>query len=503
MKLLIADDQMSVHKFLLKTIDWEALGIKQIRHAYNGEEAVEMVETYCPDLMIIDIQMPLLNGLEALQRIQSLEWKPRTIILSAYDEFEYAREALRLRVSQYILKPIDLDQIRKVLEELMEEARKDIYASIENELDKAAYSGVLPEIARQIIQDGFEKLGIHAYAAMTVDGLPFDHFYLEQSFWEREGIYVCSVRTYKHHRAHVIVVGLKDEIDDAELLQCTTARIGEWKRKYPLDTISIGLSGIDSNVEFLLTRIAESREAVQRSFFEPDAVHVYSDLLFQDGELLELLQSREKAFEEKVRMGQSIHALDKDISELFVMLRSVRPKPDYVYLICYRYLLHLNEISTPSEDGNDKLLSIQELMNLCRRLEDLEDLLTHRLTLLTSRFELPLPKLLEMIRMIKAYVDLHYGEDLSLQNVAERFNMDKYQISRTFKQEFNENYWAYVSRIRMEKSAELLKETDLKNNQIAERTGFLDDSYFSRAFKKHFGMSPKDYRNSYKTLTSP
>ncbi|WP_052088322.1 response regulator [Paenibacillus wynnii] len=498
MKLLIADDQMSVHKYLEKTMDWKALGIKQIKHAYNGEEAANLVESYHPDLLIIDIQMPLLSGLEALQRIQSLDWKPRTIILSAYDQFEYAREALRLRVSQYILKPIDSEQLRKVLEELIEEARKDILSSIENELDKATYAGVLPETAVKIIQEGFEKLGISSYAALAIDGLPFDHFYGEQQSWEREGIHVCSVRTYKHHKEHVIVVGLHSGIKDAELLQCTKGSVIHWKERYPMESINIGISGIESDAGLLLTRIAECREAVQHSFFEADAIHTYAAIRNRNEGSLELLQSREKAFEDKVRMGLPIPALEKDIRELFEMLRSKRPKPESVYLICYRYLLHLNEISAPGEELQNKLPSIQELMNLYRQVDELENLLQQRLALLSSCQELPLPKLLEMIRVIKAYVDIHYEEDLSLQHVADRFDMDKYQISRTFKQEFNENYWQYVTRIRMEKSAELLRETDLKNNQIAERTGFLDDSYFSRAFKKHFGMSPKDYRSSHK-----
>ena len=201
-------------------------------------------------------------------------------------------------------------------------------------------------------------------------------------------------------------------------------------------------------------------------------------------------------------MGMPVQALEKDVSELFKILRQNRPQPDSVYLLCYRYLLLLNEREGDSEDSEDKLPSLEELKSQYHQVDELEDLLQHRLTLISSRSLLRAPKILERVRVIKAYVELHYEEDLSLQKVAERFDIDKYQLSRTFKQEFNENYWQYVTRIRMEKSAELLKETELKNNQIAERAGFLDDSYFSRTFKKHFGMSPKDYRNSFRSPSS-
>jgi len=91
-------------------------------------------------------------------------------------------------------------------------------------------------------------------------------------------------------------------------------------------------------------------------------------------------------------------------------------------------------------------------------------------------------------------VELNYSEDLSLQSVADAFRMDKYQLSRMFKQQIGVNYWQYVMQIRIDKAAELLAETSLKNSAIAEMTGFVDESHFSKTFKKHTGVSPKDYR---------
>ncbi|MCD9021740.1 helix-turn-helix domain-containing protein [Cohnella silvisoli] len=105
-------------------------------------------------------------------------------------------------------------------------------------------------------------------------------------------------------------------------------------------------------------------------------------------------------------------------------------------------------------------------------------------------------KSVEVIRRIKSYIDAHCEADLSLQTVADQFGIDKYRLSREFKQEFDENYWHCVTRIRMEQAASFLKETNWKNSKIAERTGYADESHFSRAFKKHYGISPKDYRTT-------
>ncbi|MNN53490.1 HTH-type transcriptional regulator YesS [compost metagenome] len=91
-------------------------------------------------------------------------------------------------------------------------------------------------------------------------------------------------------------------------------------------------------------------------------------------------------------------------------------------------------------------------------------------------------------------MELHYAEDLSLQTVADAFGVDKYQLSRLYKQRYGINYWQFVTQVRMEKALELLGGTNLKNSVIAERIGFVDESHFSKSFKKHFGLSPKDYR---------
>lgn len=377
MKLLIVDDQISLHRYLDKMMDWKELGITCVEHAYDGEEAAAMVETFLPDIMIMDIHMPILNGIESLKRIQKLKKIPQTIILSAYEEFEYARDALRLRVSQYLLKPVDAALLRNALRDLIEASISAARQTILSEMSRTVYSGQMDADSLANVQKGFEILAIDRYAILTFeDSLPseIDVSCLLQGQPDLKNL--CILCT-KHRNGQVVLVGGGESVTDDRLRQISESALGHMATTTPSDTWFVGMSSIAQDAAYLPQLITESAQALRSS-----------------------------------------------VSGTRLKLR-------------------------------------------------------------------------DAVRRIKAYVESGYQEDLTLQTIADRFDIDKYQLSRAFKQEFGINYWAYVTQVRMNKAAELLVGTGLRMIQIAEHTGFLGESHFSRAFKKYYGVTPKEYRESY------
>lgn len=376
MKLLIVDDQLSLHRYLDKVMDWGDLGFSEVQHAYDGEEATKMNETFRPDLMIMDIHMPLLDGIESLKRIQHSEKIPRTIILSAYDQFKYAREAIRLQVSQYLLKPVDAELLRDALRDLIQQTISDAQQSIRSELDRTIYSGQIEAGSLIKLQDGLEFLTIHRFAIMTFeDSVPSENDY-SCLLQEHAAIRIHCVMCYKNPKEQVVLVGGGNDLTNSQLREFRISVMEKVAASTPIYTLSVGISSIAQDAASLPQLIAESTRAIR----------------------------------------------------------------------------------APASEN--------------------------------------ISKLQDAVWRIKPYVESGYQEDLSLQSVADRFEIDKYQLSRAFKQEFGVNYWAYVTQVRMNKAAELLVATNWKNNHIAEHTGFLDESHFSRAFKKHFGVTPKEYRAS-------
>ena len=379
MKLLIVDDQLSLHRYLDKVMDWTDLGIADVKHAYDGEEAIDMIETLRPNLMIMDIHMPLLDGIESLKRIQHLDEIPRTIILSAYDQFSYAREALRLQVSQYLLKPVDAGLLRDALSELIHQSKTEAKQWVQAELERTLYSEQLEGDSLIKFQNGLALLSIQRFAIVTFEGisaLENKYFALLQEHLAMRIDCVMCCNNRKEQQ--VVLVGGGEELTSRHLRELSEAVIEKVTVTTAPCTLTVGISSIAQaqDAASLPQLIAESARAVRASATET------------------------------------------------------------------------------------------------------------------------ISKLQDAVWRIKRYVESEIHEDLTLQSVADRFEIDKYQLSRAFKQEFGINYWAYVTQVRMKKAAELLVATNWKNINIAEHTGFLDESHFCRAFKKYFGVTPKEYRTS-------
>ncbi|MEK4249445.1 response regulator transcription factor [Paenibacillus sp. FSL W7-1287] len=379
MKLLIVDDQLSLHRYLDKVMDWTDLGIADVKHAYDGEEAIDMIETLRPNLMIMDIHMPLLDGIESLKRIQHMDEIPRTIILSAYDQFSYAREALRLQVSQYLLKPVDAGLLRDALSELIHQSKTEAKQWLQAELERTLYSEQLEGDSLIKFQNGLALLSIQRFAIVTFEGISASENKCSALLQEHSAMRIdCVMCCNNRKEQQVVLVGGGEELTSRHLRELSEAVIEKVTVTTAPCTLTVGISSIAQaqDAASLPQLIAESARAVRASATET------------------------------------------------------------------------------------------------------------------------ISKLQDAVWRIKRHVESEIHEDLTLQSVADRFEIDKYQLSRAFKQEFGINYWAYVTQVRMKKAAELLVATNWKNINIAEHTGFLDESHFCRAFKKYFGVTPKEYRTS-------
>ncbi|OMF37743.1 hypothetical protein BK133_04185 [Paenibacillus sp. FSL H8-0548] len=494
MKLLIADDQQSLHIFLDKMVQWQSLGVTEIKHAYDGKEAVELAEQFLPDLLIIDIQMPYLNGIQALKQIQQLPHKPKTIILSAYDEFEYARDALRLSVAQYLLKPVDTALLEAALKELIELIWMDHRNKLEAVLEDLHRQEPMNEEVLTTLPSVFQTLGISQYAVLSLIGDLPDRAVIASTIKQMAPSIVPIVYPVSSSQ-YALLLGVPANMRLDELLPLCERMASAWQGEQPEGHISIGVSVIGDSPERLIDLLYESKQAAATGFYAEGTVYSQTKQSVAKPWTLQHSQKFDKEFEEKFSLSFSQVALKELVSSLFTTFKQMQLDPGKVYSLCMHYLDMAEQIMKSSNrlDAQYEKITMSRL-RLFHKANELELFIHSLIDTLLERSDPAADRTEEIIGRIKLYVDSHYAEDLSLQSVADAFGLDKYQLSRLYKQQFGINYWQYVTQIRMDKAAELLAGTKLKNSAIAEMTGFVDESHFSKTFKKHNGLSPKEYR---------
>lgn len=468
MKLLIADDQMSVHRFFNRCLDHMALGINHILHASDGKEALELIEREKPEICILDIEMPVMDGISVLREMpEGLDTK--VLILSAYDQFEYARQCVGYGVVDYLLKPIDMDSFAQKMRHILAQLREEYRSRLLTEFHSLAAGAEYTEEKAAVSAELFHKLQIRYYGvSCTYAAAPFSPAGPEVPLFHT---------IFRQLRYDFFSVG---EPPAWEKL-CRDAAAAEGA--------AAGYSLLQQAAEQFGDGIVQAQEALGQSFYKEGA------RLYQK-EYFSRLQAEDRAeilrqTLDGIRLG-NMELAAKTVESVFAGFAGKRIRPDDVYGFCYAVLAYLErEIgSVPEEDFHPPSPLLLE--NGCQLLKArfFNAIKARLLQIQTTVSKTDT----EIVQEIKAYVDTHYDADLSLEDVSASFFMSKYQVSRLFKKLYGTNYQDYLLQTRMEKAKLLLQNTSLKLYEIAQKTGFKEASYFSLVFKKCYGMSPHEFR---------
>src|SRR5690625_660782 len=479
MKILIADDQISTHQYLDAVIDWEQLGIKEIYHAYNGQETFDLLIDKKPDILILDIEMPKLNGIHVMKKIREIH-QPETIIISAFDEFEYARDAVELGVHNYILKPIDPDLLDNELKRLSENVKTRHKQNIKTKISRLLHFGLQSEGLLDI-QTCFSQLGIESFRVIYLKLL---HPNMEK-----------LLDVFKQMNNQLLFPNGSSELvimQTAPRSNKVIQQINELTDKHRIEFFG-GMSPISSNVKNIDKMIQMSKTAAKLGFYKKNTIHLYMDGQFEK-KFDELLANN---VVKKLNEGQELGYIDNKIKHSIVKLFDLAIEklidPIYLYNFCFKLLNTIDQVTPNLVEELNIYYSFENLLKEKHTFIELRTFLLNIIDKINILQKTNVNDQVALLERIKKYVESNYSEDISLNNISKTFHIDKYQLSKLFKEYFSINYWAYVTKVRMDKASELLLNTDLKNYQIAEKLGYTDESHFSRAFNKFYGTSPRKY----------
>lgn len=480
-KILIVDDEPIMVKMMKCLLPWEELGLEICGEAYNGQEALTYVDRYNPDIILIDIQMPLMDGIQFMEEMRRRKETCSIIVVSAYQEFEYARKAIDAGVAGYLVKPIDEDKLLELIVRLKEE---------KHNIRKILLSEILNSGAEE---HRFKINGPFRVAVFNVDAeMNEAHVIVQQQLQSS----LFHIESYIYHNQLVVLV-LPNTDDPA------------WRERLIIEVRNLletfGRSGIRANAGISLehdqpSRLTqayqEAKQAVAQSFYsKSNGVYDASETRLNSDQVQAPYSEMDEELLHAIEFNQP-SSIREAICKLNEHFQSQKYNPDKVRIFCFELLLSVRR-------GVQRIVKQEEVLEPQLQTEEVQGQTT--LEALLSFMEDKLIQSAETVHrrkqnrmeidQVRLFLLERYREkDLSLETVARQVAMSKNHLSKIFKQQEGQGIWDYLTEIRMRKAKELLATTELKVYQIAEQVGYDNFYYFNKLFKKTFGVTPLEYK---------
>ena len=522
MKVLIVDDEKHVREGINLLGEWEQHGITEIYEAGNGEEAIQLIQTYRPEIIFSDMKMPKMDGTKLLEWIKENQPTSKTIVVTGYDDYHYMRKAIHFGSSDYLLKPVDPEILNQTLAKVVKEWRKEeedrnsktTSSQLINEMKPVYWDRKLTQLINNDNhkEEMYEEFGFSKAQKYLVGLVRINRKAIEAFQGDRDLTYFTILNVvneilqekesgiafrYLAHKGEIVIVFRDPFTQIGELLEhiykailnvisvsChISVGIVVDKRNKLIDSYQHAKQVLlNSNV---LTK-AESKvyhqDVLQTQVLK--SLFVYSseiELAIQTGEI--------RAFEELV--GK----IAKDYTEGNYLSWSQLLQLENEYLVISNRWFENVHITVKVSERIEYRIDQFFNQNGTFQLHDYIKRTIREVSIFLKRVKRKSDqKHNNVIYEIEKYLQANFDRDVKLQEISEQFYISREYISRKFKQEFNVNISDYVVKIRMERAKSLLKNSELKIYDIANMVGYQDDKYFRKVFKKVEGVTPNEYR---------
>lgn len=493
MKILIAEDEYLESKALQQLLlKYYAADIETILLADNGVNAVELAKAEEPEILFMDIQLPLKNGIDACTEIRSFNRESKIIMLTAYGDFEYARQSIKNNVLVYIVKPYSI----KTLRETMDKAIAQINASHKEKVEKDVSHKLMVMLQREfmhkvmvnfrlkesIIEEYVRMLGIYpcSYRIILLRSEKEQTSESEVRDFFSDGLGKAHIHYMDSYFTHTICI-IAYAAGSDRLTQPLDQLLGACQRQYP--QIRHFCSDIQERWERIALVFYESLTRLNHRDGGGDDIGQPEIEL--EGHLTEAVISRDDA--------QAREICRKLVREAYLKYGTAN---DFGYYLIYVYRSLLHHIQAIDEAGGQHLqqglevrFSIPYRGDEEQAFQDFFGLVQDTIVYLTQNMQ---GKNGRLIRRVKKFIEEHSSEDISLEEIARYAAMSKYYLSRTFKTVEGENIKDYLQKVRIENAKRLLLAGETAAS-AAYKAGFGDPAYFSKCFKKLTGVSPASF----------
>ncbi len=527
-KVVLVDDEEEVIDVIERKIHWDMLGFDVVGSANNGVKALELVEKLQPDVVITDIKMPYMDGLELSRRLNNDYQNIHIIIFTGFDEFEYAKEAVHLEIEEYMLKPINALELSDCLKRLKDTLDKEREEKLNVEKLANYFNASLPVlqtnlfvslIEGRVSEADYEKF-LSAYQIDMTGPLYCCAVFHTSEHHVPEGMnplllsmsvereikdriadtWKCKVFTYLGNTVLIIEIASEDAM--AELTDACD-RFCRWAYRVMGAVVTAGIGRVCDNLLNINNSYEGAREAVSYRvlYGTQRAINIAEvapkeqkvAIQYEDANMHELIKAiylgKREAIEEAVhgeieKLHRSAQTMNRYKLTLMEMVGTF-------YRFCANNFIDFDNFSGGISNPYEKVPEMDE-STLTTWLIDTSMAISDELK--NARNNTSRRMVTDAQNMV---VDRYMEPDLSLDTVCSALGVSNSYFSSVFKKETGKSFITYLTDYRMDHAANLILETNEKSYKIAEQVGYQDANYFSYVFKKRFGMSPSKYRTEH------
>ncbi len=522
-KIMLADDEGIVIDSLKFILEKEFGSDIEIDFAKTGRNVIELAEHFRPDIAIMDIQMPGINGIDAMREIRKTNENVVFIVMSAFDKFDYAQEAMKVGAIEYITKPMDRDKMimavksaMKIVSDMKNRRSNDLL--IKEKLETVVpilengfiYNILFHEHFEEDIENYKSMLDIHSeYAYMLVlvsgDSKEGNHMTnavgssvrLQQHYKEiREFLkqyFSCAVGNVMGNKIAVLVFFDKPAFDYNDRVDAI-AKARELAHKLHERTDISFRIGIGRANE--MEKMAESyREAVDSLVITTNTVAHADDLPIGCDYDTDYPIALEKQLFDEIGKGR-VEAAVRASTDYFEWLKSADIMDARLKVL--EFVLRAESMAYESGGMTYNVTSRHGYLPTVMNIDNMHDLyewfdekITYCATHIMNKNS---ETSNEVVETAKSYIEANFNKNLSLEDVSRQVNISSYYLSRIFKETTGENFIDYLTNLRIERAKELISKTQYSMKEICNMCGYADPNYFSKSFKKNVGVTPTEYR---------
>lgn len=485
----LLDDEPFILEGLKYILPWEEYGFEIVGSSNNGFDGYNEIINKNVDLIITDIMMPKMTGLELIEELKKSSYESNFIVLSAFQEFEYAKKAISIGAENYLLKPIDTEELSNNLKTVYEKLKKKEKIASDDKLVKNNL--LLSILTEEYSLDTEEKWNR-----------------LNNNF--KSSSYAVAIIEFKNGSNDISKI-LKNCIDNKQFLYCIQSHskalliIDEDDKSLIIDKLTVLknkiASVIEDNIYISLGKFVNSLNELHDSYQTANKISEYKIVYpniswikeYKDGSIDE--DNINIEFEElkKILMNKDFSNTTEYIKDMFINLKNEKTSPKQIKMKAIEIFLNVYNYFNDTKLMKGLNIYLENAINN-NTIDDIEFELISMVKYMQSKLENTEESISPVIIKLLQHIETNYKDDLNLKEISESLNINSIYLGQLFQKETGILFSDYINNFRINKAKDLLVNTSLKASEIGDLVGYANKNYFYRKFKTIVGVTPSDWR---------